>query len=75
MTESMRVKFAANEQPAAEITAFSEFLLEVGEGRHATNPSLGRDFLKIPKGMLIDNPPPVPSENDDDEEIRPDADD
>jgi hypothetical protein len=72
LTENMRVSCAANEQSAADI-ADSEFLLEVGEGRHATNPSLGRDFLKIPKNMRIDNPPPVPSENDEDEETRPGA--
>ncbi|KAG6617013.1 helitron helicase-like protein [Phytophthora cinnamomi] len=72
LTENMRVQSASNESTAAELAAFSEFLLQVGEGRHEVNRSLGRDFVKIPRDMLIDN---VYEEGDDieDEEITPGA--
>ncbi|GMF48393.1 unnamed protein product [Phytophthora fragariaefolia] len=72
LTENMRVRSAGNYSTAAELAAFSEFLLQVGEGRHEVNRSIGRDFVKIPQDMLINN-------NDDDreesevEEIRPGA--
>ncbi|KAG6612900.1 helitron helicase-like protein [Phytophthora cinnamomi] len=72
LTENMRVQSASNESTAAELAAFSEFLLQVGEGRHEVNRSLGRDFVKIPRDMLIDN---IYEEGDDieDEEITPGA--
>ncbi|EEY61181.1 helitron helicase-like protein [Phytophthora infestans T30-4] len=68
LTENMRVRTADTADTAEEMAAFSEFLLQVGEGRHDVNPSLGNDYMKIPRDMLIENPP-VP--DDEDQEIRP----
>ncbi|RAW19836.1 hypothetical protein PC110_g23722, partial [Phytophthora cactorum] len=64
----MRVRSAGDTTSAEEMSSFSEFLLQVGEGRHDVNPALGQDFMKIPKDMLIDNPP---AEDTYDEEIAP----
>ncbi|GMF18653.1 unnamed protein product [Phytophthora fragariaefolia] len=61
LTENMRVRSAGNNSTVAELAAFSKFLLQVREGRHEVNRSIGRDFVKIPQDMLIDN-------NDDDRE-------
>ncbi|GMF44720.1 unnamed protein product [Phytophthora fragariaefolia] len=47
LTENMRVRSAGNDSTAAELAAFSELLLQVGEGRHKVNRSIGRDFVKI----------------------------
>jgi len=49
LTENMRVRAAHSESTAAELAAFSEFLLQVGEGRHEVNPTLGSDYMKIPQ--------------------------
>ncbi|GMF63155.1 unnamed protein product [Phytophthora fragariaefolia] len=57
ITENMRVWVAHSAETAAELAAFSEFLLEVGEGRHEVNRQLGRDYMKLPRSMLIDDPP------------------
>ncbi|GMG17632.1 unnamed protein product [Phytophthora fragariaefolia] len=54
LMENMRVRSAGNNSTAAELAAFSEFLLQTGEGRHEVNRSIGRDFVKIPQDMLID---------------------
>jgi hypothetical protein len=70
LTENMRVRAAHSRSTAAELAAFSEFLLQVGEGRHEVNPTLGSDYMKIPRDMLIDNPP---DEIDENAEISPDA--
>ncbi|KAE8987578.1 hypothetical protein PR001_g21538 [Phytophthora rubi] len=59
-----------NATSAEDMRAFSEFLLKVGEGRHEFNPTLGREYMKIPSDMLIDNPPDEPIE---DADIHPDA--
>uniref|UniRef100_H3H6K4 Uncharacterized protein n=1 Tax=Phytophthora ramorum TaxID=164328 RepID=H3H6K4_PHYRM len=66
----MRVRTAATSDSAAEMAAFSEYLLKVGEGRHEVHNDLGNDYIKIPRDMLIDNPAGDP---DEDEEIRPGA--
>ncbi|KAG2833887.1 hypothetical protein PC112_g6311 [Phytophthora cactorum] len=67
----MRVMSAQNESTATELAEFSEFLLQVGEGRHDINPALGPDGIKIPKNMLIENPVEELSDDDEDEELRP----
>ncbi|GMF22243.1 unnamed protein product [Phytophthora fragariaefolia] len=72
LTENMRVRSAGNNSTAAELAAFSEFLLQVGEGRHEVNRSIGRDFVKIPQDMLIDNNADDQEEREGDE-IRPGA--
>ncbi|GMF14737.1 unnamed protein product [Phytophthora fragariaefolia] len=59
LTENMRVRSAGNYSTAAELAVFSEFLLQVGEGRHEVNRSIGIDFVKTPQDMLNNN-------NDDD---------
>ncbi|KAG2797217.1 hypothetical protein PC116_g26085 [Phytophthora cactorum] len=56
LRENMRVKSAQNESTATELAEFSEFLLQVGEGKHKINPALGPGYIKIPKNMLIENP-------------------
>ncbi|GMF46073.1 unnamed protein product [Phytophthora fragariaefolia] len=68
----MRVRSARNNSTAAELAAFSEYLLQVGEGRHEVNRSTGGDFVKIPQDMLIDNNDDDREESEDDE-IRPGA--
>ncbi|KAG3004445.1 hypothetical protein PC120_g18555 [Phytophthora cactorum] len=40
LRENMRVMSAQNESTATELAEFSEFLLQVGEGRHEINPAL-----------------------------------
>ncbi|GMF47935.1 unnamed protein product [Phytophthora fragariaefolia] len=72
LTENMRVRSAGNNSTAAELAAFSEFLLQVGEGRHEVNRSIGRDLVKIPQDMLIYNNDDDREESED-EEIRPGA--
>ncbi|KAG2931826.1 hypothetical protein PC117_g13328 [Phytophthora cactorum] len=71
LRENMRVMSAQNESTATELAEFSEFLLQVGEGRHDINPALGPDGIKIPKNMLIENPVEELSDDDEDEELRP----
>ncbi|GMF48328.1 unnamed protein product [Phytophthora fragariaefolia] len=71
-TENMRVRSAGNNSTAAELAAFSDFLLQVGEARHEVNRSIGRDFVKIPQDMLINNNDDD-REDSEDEEIRPGA--
>ncbi|KAE9079010.1 hypothetical protein PF010_g22923 [Phytophthora fragariae] len=72
LTENMRVQSAKSESTAAEPAAFSEFLLKVGEGKHEVNRSLGKDFVKIPRDMLIYNTE-TDQDMDDDEDILPGA--
>ncbi|GMF44533.1 unnamed protein product [Phytophthora fragariaefolia] len=71
LTENMRVRAAHSAETAADLAAFSEFLLQVGEGRHEVNRQLGRDYIKLPRSMLIDDPPE--EEVDADEVIAPGA--
>ncbi|KAG4050281.1 hypothetical protein PC123_g14472 [Phytophthora cactorum] len=73
LRENMRVISSQNESTATELAEFSEFLLQVGEGRHETNPALGPNCIKIPKDMLIENPMEELSNDGEDEEIRPGA--
>ncbi|KAG3001519.1 hypothetical protein PC120_g20227 [Phytophthora cactorum] len=73
LRENMRVMSAQNESTATELAEFSEFLLQVGEGRHEINPALGLDCIKIPKDMLIKNPVEELSADREDEDIRPGA--
>ncbi|KAG3235672.1 hypothetical protein PI124_g19304 [Phytophthora idaei] len=68
---NMRVMSVQNESTATTLAEFSEFLLQVGEGRHEINPALGPDCIKIPKEMLIENPVEELSEDREDEELRP----
>ncbi|GMF46096.1 unnamed protein product [Phytophthora fragariaefolia] len=72
LTEKMRVRSAGNNSTAAELAAFSEFLLQVGERRHEVNRSIGRDFVKIPQDMLIEKNDDDREESED-EQIRPGA--
>ncbi|GMF68985.1 unnamed protein product [Phytophthora fragariaefolia] len=53
----MRVRAAHSADTATELAAFSDILLQVGEGRHEVNRQLGRDYMKLPRSMLIDDPP------------------
>ncbi|KAG3136182.1 hypothetical protein PI124_g18623 [Phytophthora idaei] len=69
----MRVMSAQNESTATELAEFSEFLLQVGEGRHEVNSALGPNWIKIPKNMLVENPVEELSEDREDEDIRPGA--
>ncbi|KAG3198274.1 hypothetical protein PC129_g501 [Phytophthora cactorum] len=69
----MRVMSVQNESTATELAEFSEFLLQVGEGRHEINSALEPNCIKIPKDMLVENPVEELSEDREDEEIRPGA--
>ncbi|GMF48415.1 unnamed protein product [Phytophthora fragariaefolia] len=71
LTENMRVRAAHSAETAAELGAFSEFLLQVGEGRHEVNRHLGRDYMKLPRSMLIDDA--LEEEVDEEEVIAPGA--
>ncbi|KAG4222403.1 hypothetical protein PC116_g29123 [Phytophthora cactorum] len=71
--KNLRVMSAQNESTATELAEFSEFLLQVGEGRHEINSALGPDGIKIPKNMLIENPVEELSEDREVEDIRPGA--
>lgn len=70
LTENMRVRSADDATSAEDMQEFSDFLLQVGEGRHEVNPTLGGDYMKTPIDMLIENPPDEPNQ---DAEINPDA--
>jgi hypothetical protein len=52
----MRVRCAAYEDVAAELEAFSTFLLQVGEGKHEVCEDLGSDYIKLPLDMTVSNP-------------------
>ncbi|KAG2868807.1 hypothetical protein PC113_g683 [Phytophthora cactorum] len=71
LRENMRVMSAQNESTATELAEFSEFLLQVGEGRHEINSALGPNCIKIPKDMLVENPVEELSGVHEDEDIRP----
>ncbi|GMF15301.1 unnamed protein product [Phytophthora fragariaefolia] len=71
LTENMRVRAVHSAETAAELAANSDFLLQVGEGRREVNLQLGRDYMKLPRSMLIDDPPE--EEVDEDEVIAPGA--
>ncbi|KAG3242090.1 hypothetical protein PI124_g13074 [Phytophthora idaei] len=73
LRENIRVVSAQNESTATELAEISEFLLQVGEGRHEINPALGPNCIKIPKDLLIENPVEELSDDDEDEDIRPGA--
>ncbi|OWZ01220.1 Helitron helicase [Phytophthora megakarya] len=62
----MRVRTAENSSTAEEMREFSDFLLQVGEGRHEGHLVLGKKYMKLPGDMVIRNPVENP---DDDEEI------
>ncbi|OWZ21535.1 Helitron helicase [Phytophthora megakarya] len=51
---NMRVQTSRNPQTAAEVGAFADYLLQVGDGRHFISPTLGPDFIKVPEDMLFD---------------------
>ncbi|KAG3239144.1 hypothetical protein PI124_g15908 [Phytophthora idaei] len=70
LTENMLVRTADTADTAEEMAAFSDFLLQLGEGRHDVNAALRRAYIKIPRDMLIENPV---ADEDDDEKIRPGA--
>ncbi|KAG3112923.1 hypothetical protein PI125_g7775 [Phytophthora idaei] len=71
LRENMRVMSAQNESTATELAEFSEFLPQVGEGRHDINPALGPNCIKIPKHILVESPVEELFENREDEDIRP----
>ncbi|KAG3184323.1 hypothetical protein PC128_g13777 [Phytophthora cactorum] len=64
LRDNMRVMSAQNESTVTELPEFSEFLLQVGEGKHKINPALGPGCIKIPKNMLIENPVEELSDDD-----------
>ncbi|GMF40605.1 unnamed protein product [Phytophthora fragariaefolia] len=67
----MRVRVAHSAETAAKLAAFSELLLQVGEGRHEVNRQLGRDYKKLPRSMMIDESPE--EKVDGDEVVAPGA--
>ncbi|GMF55462.1 unnamed protein product [Phytophthora fragariaefolia] len=71
LTENMLMRAAHIAETAAELAAFPEVLLQAGEGRHEVSRQLGRDYMKLPRSMLIDGPPE--EEVDEDEVIAPGA--
>ncbi|KAG3027022.1 hypothetical protein PC123_g5738 [Phytophthora cactorum] len=73
LTENMRVMSVQNESTATELAEFSEFLLQVGEGRHEINSALEPNCIKIPKDMLVENPVEELSDDGEDEDIHPGA--
>ncbi|KAG2786295.1 hypothetical protein PC116_g10985 [Phytophthora cactorum] len=74
LRDNMRVMSAQNESTVTELPEFSEFLLQVGEGKHKINPALGPGCIKIPKNMLIENPVEELADDGEEEEyIRPGA--
>ncbi|OWZ15154.1 LOW QUALITY PROTEIN: Helitron helicase [Phytophthora megakarya] len=66
LTENMRVRTAENSSTAEEMREFSDFLLQVGEGRHEGHLVLGKEYMKLPGNTVIPNPVGDP---DEDEEI------
>ncbi|GMF22530.1 unnamed protein product [Phytophthora fragariaefolia] len=70
LTENMLVRAAHSAETAADLVDFSDFLLQVEEGRHDVNRQLGRDYMKLPRSMLIGDPPEA--EVDEDEAIATD---
>ncbi|OWZ17965.1 Helitron helicase [Phytophthora megakarya] len=66
----MRGRTTENSSTAEEMREFSDFLLQVGEGRHEGHPVLGKECMKLLVDMAIPNPVEDP---DEDEEIVPGA--
>jgi ATP-dependent DNA helicase PIF1 len=50
---NMRVRSAGSQGGSAAIQEFSDFLLTIGEGRHAIHPSLGPTYFKLPSDFVL----------------------
>ncbi|XP_041767810.1 ATP-dependent DNA helicase PIF7-like [Anopheles merus] len=50
---NMRVQTASTARSANDLQNFTDFLLRIGEGRHATFPGLDASFAKIPRDMVL----------------------
>ncbi|KAG3193902.1 hypothetical protein PC128_g9825 [Phytophthora cactorum] len=44
---------AIDDQTAEQVQAFADYLLRIGDGRHGTSPDLDRNFVEIPRDMLL----------------------
>ncbi|EEY60735.1 helitron helicase-like protein [Phytophthora infestans T30-4] len=53
LTENMRVRTAPDAASAAELAEFSEFLLQIGEGRYPVNHEIGDGDICLPRDMCI----------------------
>ncbi|POM77520.1 LOW QUALITY PROTEIN: Helitron helicase-like protein [Phytophthora palmivora] len=62
LTENMRVKTAPDPDGAAE---FSDFLLQIGEGRFPSNPDIGEGDICIPRDMCLVPNRQVPTSDED----------
>ncbi|KAG3095780.1 hypothetical protein PI125_g16174 [Phytophthora idaei] len=54
LTTNMRVHTAIDNQTSEQVQAFADCLLRIGDERHGTSPDLDRDFVEIPRDMLLD---------------------
>ncbi|GMF41136.1 unnamed protein product [Phytophthora fragariaefolia] len=70
LTENMRVRAAHSAETAAELAAFSEFLLS-WRGKTRGKPAARGDYMKLPRSMLIDDEPE--EEVDEEEVVAPGA--
>lgn len=52
--ENMRVQTATNPESAQAAQDFADYLLRVGDGRHAVVNELGSDYVRIPTDMVLD---------------------
>ncbi|OWZ09495.1 Helitron helicase [Phytophthora megakarya] len=53
LTENMRVRTAPDPASAAELAEFSEFLLQIGEGRYPVNSDISENDICLPRDMCI----------------------
>ncbi|POM72707.1 LOW QUALITY PROTEIN: Helitron helicase-like protein, partial [Phytophthora palmivora] len=53
LTENMRVQTAPDPASAAELAEFSDFLLQIGEGRYPVNSDISENDICLPRDMCI----------------------
>ncbi|XP_049300534.1 uncharacterized protein LOC125774300 [Anopheles funestus] len=53
LSTNMRVQTAPNVQHASMLKEFADFLLRIGEGRHATFPGMDASIAKLPRDMIL----------------------
>ncbi|POM79407.1 Helitron helicase-like protein [Phytophthora palmivora] len=53
LTENMRVQTAPDPASAAELAEFSDFLLQIGEGRYPVNSEISENDICLPRDMCI----------------------
>ncbi|POM80920.1 Helitron helicase-like protein [Phytophthora palmivora] len=53
LTENMRVQTAPDPASAAELAKFSDFLLQIGEGRYPVNSEIGENDISLPRDIFI----------------------